>query len=68
METPTRSLIKGISWQVVGLITMTALAYAMTGDVAASGSIAVLSAVTGLVCFFIHERVWARIRWGRLQR
>lgn len=66
METKTRSIIKAISWQIVGLFTMTLLAWAVTGDMAAAGGLAGSAALTGLVCFFIHERIWARIPWGRL--
>ncbi|UJQ93222.1 DUF2061 domain-containing protein [Mariluticola halotolerans] len=65
METRTRSIVKAISWQLVGLVTMTLLAFLITGDLGAAGGLAVVGAISGFLCFFIHERVWARIRWGR---
>lgn len=66
METATRSVVKAITWQVLGLFTMTLLAWLATGDLVASGGLALSAALTGLVCFFLHERIWARIRWGRI--
>ncbi|MBB4051564.1 putative membrane protein [Devosia subaequoris] len=66
METPVRSVVKAITWQVLGLFTMTTLAWFATGDLVASGSLALSAAFTGLICFFFHERIWARIRWGRI--
>ncbi len=65
MESPLRSIVKAVTWQVLGLITMTALAYVATGDLASAGGLALGAAATSLVFFFLHERVWALISWGR---
>lgn len=65
MESHTRSIVKAVSWQLVGLVTMTLLAFVATGDWRAAGGLALGAAGTGFVCFIIHERVWAHISWGR---
>ena len=65
MESPLRSFVKALTWQVLGLITMTALAYLATGDIATAGSLALGGAVSGFAFFFLHERAWALIPWGR---
>ena len=65
MESPIRSFVKALTWQVLGLITMTALAYIATGDIAAAGGLALGAAATSFAFFFLHERVWALIPWGR---
>ena len=44
---------------------MTAIGYGATGSLSAGGGIALTGAATGFVAFFLHERLWARIRWGR---
>ena len=64
METPLRSLVKSITWQALGLVTMTAITWALTGSLATGGAIALTGAVTGMAMYVLHERVWARIRWG----
>lgn len=64
METPVRSIAKAMSWQLTGLVSMTAIAWLVTGNLAASGGLAVLAAVVGFLMFFVHERIWARVRWG----
>ncbi len=64
METPTRSLAKAVSWQVQGLLVMTALGYLHTGSLFAAASIAGSASLTGFVCFILHERAWSRVRWG----
>ena len=65
MESPIRSFVKALTWQMLGLITMTALAYIATGDLTAAGGLALGAAITSFGFFFVHERVWALIRWGR---
>lgn len=65
MEKPVRSIAKALSWQATGLVTMTVLAWCVTGDLAASGGLALLAAFVGFLMFIVHERVWARISWGR---
>lgn len=66
MDTPVRSIVKALTWQLIGLLTMTLLAWIATGSLTAAGGLALGAAATGFVCFILHERIWARIRWGRL--
>lgn len=67
MESPTRTIAKAVSWQLLGLLSMTLIGYLFTGSVAAAGSLAVVTAVVGAVCYVLHERVWNRIAWGRVE-
>lgn len=64
MESPARSIAKAITWQLLGLITMTLLAWVVTGSLTSAGGLALGAAATGFFCFILHERAWARIRWG----
>lgn len=65
METTKRTLAKAVTWQALGLIVMTLIGFVMTGSVAEGGAFAIITAVIGFLSFFVHERVWARIGWGR---
>ncbi|MEO1744981.1 MAG: DUF2061 domain-containing protein [Pseudomonadota bacterium] len=64
METPRRTLAKTLSWQLIGMLTMTALGYWQTGSLTVGASLALSASAMGVVMFFIHERAWARVRWG----
>ncbi|MBX2804766.1 MAG: DUF2061 domain-containing protein [Hyphomicrobiales bacterium] len=55
-----------MSWQAVGLITMTAIAFIFTGSLTQGGLVALTGAATGMVAYILHERLWARISWGRI--
>ncbi|MBY5986384.1 DUF2061 domain-containing protein [Roseovarius atlanticus] len=65
METNKRTLAKAATWQVLGLMVMTLIGFIMTGSVAQGGTYAVITAAIGFVTFFLHERIWAGIGWGR---
>ena len=65
METRARTLVKAILWNIMGLIVMSLVGLAMTGSVAVGGAMAVINTAIGLSVYFVYERVWANISWGR---
>lgn len=66
MDTAQRTLCKAITWQTMGLVVTCLLGYAMTGSFQVAGGFALGLAALGMLTFFVHERVWARIAWGRI--
>ena len=64
METPTRTLIKSLTWQISGLIVMTMVTWFVTGSLVDGGAIAVSGALIGFFSYMVHERLWSRVRWG----
>lgn len=64
MELKKRTLVKALTWQAMGLATMLGLGFLTTGSVRAAGGLALGSAVIGMVGYLVHERLWARVRWG----
>ncbi len=65
METTKRIAAKAITWQLSGLIAMSAIGYIITGSLESASGFAVFSALLGTVFFFVHEKIWSRITWGR---
>lgn len=63
-ETHLRSLIKGISWRVVGTIDTMVISYFVTGSVKYAAVIGSVEACTKIVLFWGHERAWHKISWG----
>ena len=64
-ETHTRSVLKAISWRTMGTLDTFAISWFMTGRVEIAGSIAGLEIITKIAWYYLHERVWAAILWGR---
>ena len=65
MDSRIRLITKSITWQVMGLCTMTLIGYFYTGSFSAGGGIALVGVFTGFIGFLVHETVWSKIRWGR---
>ena len=66
MDSTFRIMVKGVSWQALGILSMTLLSYLHTGSFVSALSIASSAAVSSFVFFFAHEKIWNRVRWGRL--
>ena len=64
-ETHTRSVLKAVSWRILGTLDTFAISWVLTGRVEIAGSIAGLEIITKIAWYYIHERVWAAIPWGR---
>ncbi len=54
-----------ISWRTLGTIDTFAISWFMTGAVHIAGSIAVLEITTMTGWYYLHERVWSVVAWGR---
>ena len=64
-DTPRRSLVKTISWRITGSSATFAISYAVLGDFAVSSTIAIIQLTFNTLLYFVHERVWNKIHWGR---
>ena len=64
-ETHTRSVLKALSWRTLGTLDTFAISWFLTGKVEIAGSIAALEVITKIAWYYVHERVWSTITWGR---
>mgnify|MGYP000442254831 FL=1 len=64
-EKPLRSVIKALSWRVVGTLDTLIVSYVLTGKIALATSIASIDFITKLLLYFFHERIWNKIKWGK---
>jgi len=64
-EARKRSVLKALTWRAIATSTTMALAYAATGDMKIAGAIGAADVVIKLFLYYVHERAWGRIPWGR---
>jgi uncharacterized membrane protein len=64
-EAHLRSFAKAVSWRFVGSMDTFILSWLVTGNAAWAVSIASAEAVTKITLFYLHERAWRLISWGR---
>ena len=65
MDTNARSLTKTITWRLAGSGATFGISWLVSGDVAVAGSIAVIQIVANTVLYYVHERIWNTVKWGR---
>lgn len=64
-ESNRRSLVKTISWRITGSGATFFVAYMISGNLGMSGTIAIIQLITNTILYFIHERIWNKVRWDR---
>jgi uncharacterized membrane protein len=64
METSKRSIAKAISWRVIASITTATITLLITGKLTLALQVGAADTVTKLFGYFLHERMWARIKYG----
>lgn len=60
-----RSLIKTISWRITGSLSTFLIAFLISGNFGIAGTIATIQLVANTILYYIHERVWNQINFGR---
>ena len=68
IETNYRSLIKAISWRLTGTIDTMLISFILTGKIKLALSIGLVELITKTGLYYLHERVWNKIRFGKKER
>tara|TARA_Y100001937_G_scaffold128799_1_gene208205 strand:+ start:29117 stop:29410 length:294 start_codon:yes stop_codon:yes gene_type:complete len=64
VEKHYRSMLKAVSWRVTGTLDTMAVSYIITGSFAMAASIGVFEVFTKMVLYYLHERVWSKLKVG----
>jgi uncharacterized membrane protein len=62
--TKTRSVLKAISWRIVGTLDTMALGWIITGSPLMGLKIGALELFTKFILYYFHERIWLRFKFG----
>ena len=63
-RTSKRSLVKAITYRIVIIVLDFSVIYLLTGRVDVALGFMVISNIYTTAAYFIHERIWNRIKWG----
>lgn len=64
-DTPRRSLVKTVSWRLTGSGATFLISYLIADNFAVAGTIATIQLISNTALYFVHERIWNKIKWGR---
>ena len=62
--TKLRSLLKTISWRIVGTLDTMCLGWIITGSPLIGLKIGALELFTKMILYYFHERIWYQTKFG----
>lgn len=65
IDTKRRSFWKAISWRLFAVFLLSVVAFVATGDISSTTLITLCYHTIQVFMFFIHERLWNFIKWGK---
>ncbi len=60
------SLYKTISWRIIGSTDTFVIAWLISGTLAKASVVAIAEVLTKPVLYYLHERIWTTIKFGRV--
>ena len=60
-----RSFLKTVTWRIIASIDTFIIVWIITGQLAWAGSVAGLEILTKTFLYYLHERGWNYILWGK---
>lgn len=67
-ETHARSVVKTVLWRIIATCTSFGTTYFFTGSVGKATEIALAAAVIASISYYLHERFWDSVTWGRVKQ
>jgi len=64
-ERPIRSIVKAMSWRIVGTIDTMIISWFITGELSMALSIGSIEVITKMILYYGHERIWNLIKWRK---
>lgn len=65
IERHRRSVIKALSWRATGTVDTIVVSFIVTGRLKLAFSIGFVELFTKVGLYYLHERIWNRIGFGR---
>jgi uncharacterized membrane protein len=67
-EEAIRSLVKAITYRLLIVLSNGIIVFAITHNYSLTLEVLLISNLASTIIYFVHERVWNKIHWGRLKQ
>ena len=64
-EHRTRSILKAVTYRLISILLDSTIAYAITKSTEQTIALVIISNAISIIIYFIHERAWNRVHWGK---
>ncbi len=66
VESHKRSVAKAISWRIAATLTTVIIVYIFTHKLVLAMEVGLVEVIAKMVVYYLHERVWNRLKWGKI--
>ena len=67
LETHARAWIKSVVWRMLGIVILGSISWIITKSWKEMSIITLLFHSIRVILYYLHERVWEKVRWGRVK-
>jgi uncharacterized membrane protein len=67
-EKAYRSIVKAFSWRLTGTLDTIVISFLISGRIKVALSIGFVELFTKIALYYLHERAWNRIPFGRIKQ
>lgn len=68
VETMKRSVVKMITYEIIILSLNFIVVYLITGRARIAFGFVVISSIYTMLSYFLHDRIWDSIKWGKVNK
>lgn len=61
-------MVKTISYRILIIISNFIITYVVTGKIDLAAEVAFLTLLINTLIYYLHERFWNKIHWGKVQK
>lgn len=65
MKSHKRAIIKAVSYRAFGTLLTITVIYIFTGELLVSLGAGVVEVISKMFFYYLHEKIWDRISWGK---
>ena len=65
IESHKRSVVKTATFRGLIVLASTVITYGITNDIEQTTFISIIFNITATAMYYVHERLWNRISWGK---
>lgn len=62
-DSHSKSVIKAISWRIIGTLDTIIISWVLTGQISVALSIGSIEVFSKFFLYYGHERIWNKIKW-----
>jgi len=62
-----RSFVKGLCWEFISFILTIVAIFIVYGNLVLSIKFSLALSAIKVTLFFVHERAWKKIKWGKIK-